>query len=261
MNAHAHFPHQRAQGEILLRTARTGLVRMRESGAAKVRFPAGGNEAILINTGGGLAEGDSFRFTIAAEVGARLSVTTQAAERVYRSLGATASVKTSLDVEADASLAWLPQETIFFDGAALNRELEADVAVTGSLLVVESIVFGRLAMGETVSRIHLRERWRIRQDGRLIHADDVAISGPLPHTSATLGEHLAMASLVLVAQDAESRVDAIRAAIGKRGSASAWNGKLVARMLAQDGFELRKALLPALAVLAGKAGLPKVWSM
>ena len=234
---------------------------MREEGAAKVRFPHGGNEAILINTGGGLAGGDDFAFDISAGPSASLTVTTQAAERVYRTLGPPASVSVSLKAEAGALLHWLPQESILFDGASLSRRIEADLAETAALLAVETVILGRAAMGETIHHAMLRDRWRIRQGGRLIFADDIAFDGPPPATRATLKDAGALATVVLVSDAAEALIDDIRDLAGDIGSASAWSGKLVARLVTVDGFELRKVLIPVLSRLAGQNALPKVWSL
>jgi urease accessory protein len=261
MNVEHRFSHQRAQGEIVLGVARRGLTRLREAGAAKVRFPEGGGEAILINTGGGLAGGDRFSSAISVGAGAALTVTTQAAERTYRSLGPAADVETRLEADAGACLMWLPQEMILFEGAALQRRLEAEIAASARFLAVESLVFGRKAMGEAARQVNLNDRWRIRRQGKLIFAEDLRIAGLRPATLATLQGSDAMATVVLVAADAERHLDAVRAFIGEAGGASAWDGKLVARLLAKDGFELRKRLIPLLSALAGGSGLPKVWSM
>lgn len=252
--------HQRSQGHAALAVEHHGLSRLREQGAAKVRFPEGTHEAVLINTGGGLAGGDEFSFDIAAGAGARLTVTTQAAERVYRTLGPPAAITTTLTAGPGALFAWLPQETILFDGASLSRTLTADIAADAALLAVEAVIFGRKEMGEVIRSVALRDRWRIRRSGRLVFADDIAIEGALPRSAATLGGAGAMATLLYVAADAEARLDRLRGAV-TGGGASAWDGKLVAKMLAADGFALRKALIPALCVLAGGAGLPKVWSL
>jgi urease accessory protein len=252
--------HQRSEGEILLSMGATGLKRLREAHSAKARIPAGSDEAILINTGGGLAGGDRFAFTITAEEGARLTVTSQAAERVYRSLGPAADVDVRLRADAGARLMWLPQETILFDGAALTRRISADLAADSRFLAVESVILGREAMGETVRHASLRDRWRIRQNGSLVFADDIAFDGSPPDSPATLGGARAFATLLLVSPRAEDLVDAARAAIGGRGAASAWTGKLVARLAARDGFELRKSLIPALTLLAEDASLPRAWS-
>lgn len=253
--------HQRAEGSVLLRTGLHGLVRMREAGSAKVRFPFGGNEAILINTSGGLAGGDRLSLDIGVERAARLSVTTQAAERVYRTLGPAAEVDVSLTAATGAILHWLPQEMILFDGAALTRRIDVDLSAGARFLAAESVVLGRLAMGETVTHACLRDRWRIRRDDQVIFADDLAFDGTPPATRAALGDALAFATILLVDDVAETRLDAVRHAIGASGGASAWNGKLVARLAARDGFELRKALIPALSVLAQGVPLPKVWSL
>jgi urease accessory protein len=253
--------HQRAEGSVLLRTGARGLVRMREAHSAKARFPFGGNEAILINTSGGIAGGDRFAYDIGVEAGSHLTVTTQAAERVYRTLGPPGEVNVKLNADAGASLFWLPQETILFDGASLSRHFEVDLAGGARFLAVESIILGRMAMGEQVRTAALRDRWRIRQAGRLILADDLTFDGPPPATFATLGEATAFATVLMVHPDADSLTTPVRAAVGELGSASAWSGKLVARLAAKDGFELRKALIPALTVLARPSPLPKVWSL
>jgi urease accessory protein len=252
--------HQRSEGEILLSMGALGLRRLREAHSAKARIPAGSREAILINTGGGLAGGDRFAFDIAAEKNARLTVTSQAAERVYRSLGPAADVEVTLRADAGATLMWLPQETILYDGAALTRRISAELAADARFLAVESVILGREAMGERVRHARLHDRWRIRQEGRLIFADDIAFDGPPPESLATLGQSRAFATLVMVSPRAEDLLEAARAAIGPRGAASAWSGKLVARFSARDGFELRKSLIPALTLLAEGAALPKTWS-
>lgn len=260
MTAAAAIRHQRSVGSIVLSVDAAGLRRMREDGAAKVRLPRGSTEAILINTGGGLAGGDHFAFDISVEAQGQLTITSQAAERVYRTLGPAAIVDVKLKAGAGASLSWLPNESILFDGASLSRSIAADLAGDARFLAVESVVLGREASGETVARASLRDRWRIRQEGKLIFADDPAFDGAPPTSLATLGDARAFATVLLVDPHAEQLIDRVRAQIGAAGSASAWSGKLVARLAARDGFELRKALIPALSVLAGGIGLPKTWS-
>jgi urease accessory protein len=258
--AEALVRHQRAEGEILLRVGPYGLKRLREAHAAKLRLPPGSREAILINTGGGLAGGDSFRFDITAEEGSALTVTTQAAERVYRSLGPAAEVRVKLALERGATLTWMPQETILFDGAALSRSVSADVAGDAQLLMVESVILGREAMGETIAHARFSDHWRIRQDGKLIFADDLRFEGRPPASAATLKDARAFATVLHVCPQAEEMVEDVRAAIGENGAASAWCGKIVARLAARDGFTLRKSLIPALGVMMGSTTLPKTWA-
>jgi hypothetical protein len=67
---------------------RTQLSELCQRGAAKVRFPdadaAGPLEAVLLNTAGGVTGGDHLRYEAKAGASARATITTQAAERVYR---------------------------------------------------------------------------------------------------------------------------------------------------------------------------------
>jgi urease accessory protein len=123
-------------------------------------------------------------------------------------------------------------------------------------------------MGETVDRGEFRDRWRIRRDGRLIHAEDFAI-GPeiaatLDRSAATAGA-TALATVLLVDDEPGRHLDAARDIIGDGGGASAWSvggsGKLLARLVGQDGYSLRKRLMPLLVLLNGRAGLPKTWSL
>lgn len=251
---------ERSSGTVHVRMGRGGPAVLRESGAAKVRLPRGSTEAILINTSGGLAGGDHMAVSATADAGARLTLTTQAAERVYRTLGPAAQVTVSLRAEDAGTLLWLPQETIFFDGSALERRIDVDIAGTASFLAVEPMLFGRQAMGETLRHIAIRDRWTVRRDGTAIHMEALALGPDLPQSQATLAGARAAATLLFVSPAAERLLPQVRAVLGPHDGASAWNGKLVARFLASDGFTLRKALIPALCACVGLQALPKVWT-
>ena len=246
----------------------TRLARLYQDGCAKIRLPkdhaALSLEAVLINTAGGLTGGDRLAWTAEAGPGAALTLTTPACEKVYRARDGRAETTVSLVLGAGARLDWLPQETILFDAGALSRRLEADLAPDARLLVVESVVLGRTAMGETVRLGELRDRWRIRRDGRLLFADDLAFTGAvadLADRAPTLAGGRAFASLLLVAPDAERFLPPLRQAIGEAGGASAFEGKLFCRIAAADGLALRRALLPALHVLQDGEPCPRVWRL
>lgn len=226
-----------------------------ESGPLRVRFPRLREdrlEAILINTAGGIAGGDRLEISVETREDASLAITSQAAEKIYRSNGLTSRISVSLNAESGSELFWLPQETILFDRARVEREIEADVAPDASLAICEAIVFGRDAMGEKVERGLLRDRWRIRRDGKLIFADALSLDGDVKATlsrAATLGGRIAMATLVCISPAAEQKLDAVREALAGEGveaGASALDGMLVARILAEDSIALRAAILSAL---------------
>lgn len=272
MSATAQSPlaSVRAAGEVRLEVkagpgGRTMPARVGERGGLRVRLPRvdGMAEAVLINTGGGMAGGDTARLRIAVGPGAALTVATQSAEKVYRSDGATTGVHVDLTLGGGSTLHWLPQETILFQGARLSRTLTADMPAGASLLIAEALVLGRLAMGETMTEGRLRDRWRIRRAGRLAFAEDLALDGPISERLARPalgGGARAAATLLLVSADAEASLDDVRAAIGDgvEAGASAWNGLLVARYLSRDPALLRGALVRSLQVLRGTP-MPRVW--
>lgn len=253
-----------------LRDGCTRLAVLRQEGAAKIRLPtvaADPLEAVLVNTAGGLTGGDRVTWTVEAEAGAHVGVTTQACERIYRSDGADARVTTRIRVGRGATVAWLPQETILFDQAALSRSLEADIEDGGTLIALEALLFGRRAMGEAVTSGRMHDRWRVRCGGRLVHAEDMRFGPDIASqlaARASTGGAVALATVLMVAPAVEGMVDAARRAVADAGGVSCWQvggtGKLLARIVAADGYALRPVLARLLTVLRGEAALPRIWS-
>jgi urease accessory protein len=250
---------------------RTRIARLFQDGAAKIRMPAVSAdplEAILINTAGGLTGGDRIAWTIRAGAKASAIVTTQACEKIYRALSDRAEATVHISVADGGRIAWVPQETIVFNRAAFFRTLSVDLAADAEALIVEATVFGRKAMGEQATFGLFRDRWRVRQNGRLIHAEDFAIGPDIAATlarSPVTGGNIAMATVLLVSKDAGSMLEPAREAIGRRGGASVWragtSGKLLARLYAEDSYILRRQLVPLIALLNKQADLPKAWSL
>lgn len=269
---------QRARGAVRLRLIADGrgttAFEAYQFGSGKVRFPrvdAGQPfEATIINTAGGITGGDHFQWTIAAEAGAQAAVTGQAAERIYKRSTGVACIETTLSVGDGASLAWLPQETIVFDRSAMVRTLHADVHPNGRLIAAEAIVLGRTAMGEAAREVSIRDRWRVTRGGKPVFADALRLEGDTTATlagGATGNGARALATLVLVAKDAEAHLERARAALqhtgGEAGAGeagvSAWNGILVARLIAADGHTLRADLIRLIVALR-QANMPRVWN-
>ena len=255
----------------------TALHTLGQRGGAKIRLPRPAGEAleaVLINTAGGLTGGDRIAWRAEAMAGSRLSLTSAASEKLYRSDGDEARQTTCLRVGAGARLDWLPQETIVFDGARLDRRLDIDLDEGASLLAVESMLFGRQAMGERVVHGRLRDRWRIRRDERLLHAEALRIDADIDLADGSpagfgadhpgRGGWRALLTAVLCLPDpreAERLHDRLARTLGDasiRASASVLPDRLVLRALARDGHALRRGLLPALRVLAN-GDLPRVW--
>lgn len=264
---------QRATGTLRLavkrRGAETVLADLRQEGCLKARFPHpdGWFEAVTLNSSGGVAGGDALNAAFAVGPGACATFASQAAERFYRALSADppARMRTRIEVADGAAAEWLPQEAILFDGAALDRRLEVDLAADAWFLGVESLVFGRTAMGERVAALRLADTIRVRHAGRLILHDAMRLAGDaagvLARPAVARGA-AAVATLIHVAPGAETRLDALRAAWADAEAetgASAWNGMLVGRVVAADGAALRAAVLAGIATLRAGRPLPRVW--
>jgi urease accessory protein len=241
---------------------------MHQAGAARVRFPhvtdAAAPEAVLLNTAGGLTGGDRIDIAVTLASGTAATVTSAAAEKIYRARDGEAAIRIKLDVGAEARLAWLPQPTIVFDRSRLDRRTDVELADDASFLAVEALVFGRAAMGEDVRRGAIRDVWRVRRAGALIFADTFLVDGAVADAldrPATFDGARAAGMLLYAAPGAAARVGEVRAvleAAGSPGGASAFNGMLVARVLANDSRGLQATLVRLIAQLSGRP-LPRVW--
>jgi urease accessory protein len=264
---------QRAVGEVRVVAKQSGdetvLDELRQAGCLKVRFPKrivpGWMDVVVLNTGGGVAGGDRLDLAFGVTASGRMTIAAQAAERFYQTLAADApsSVRTQLTMEPGAFLEWLPQETILFDGSALDRRLDVDLAPDARFLGVETVVFGRTAMGERVRKGWLRDVIRVRRGGSLLLHDAIRLDGDIDaalRRPAIGGGACAVATVVYVAPDAADRLDAVRTAMAPaEAGASVWNGMLVGRILGADSARVRNTVVAALNVLRDDRPLPRVW--
>lgn len=265
--------HQRARGcaEVAFsrREGAIRLDRLYQAGCAKALLPrtyGADPEIVLINTAGGVTGGDRIDYGITAGTGSRLVATTQAAERIYRAAEGSARIETRLTLGPGATLDWLPQETILFDGSRLTRRLRADLAEDATLTALEMLMFGRAAMGESVATGALSDTWEIRRGGRLVHMEALRVVGDIARAaagSATLAGNRALATLVVAGPDAGDRLMAARARLahldGVLAAASAKDDVLILRFLAPDLTPLRAALTRFLMAFRS-VGLPRVWT-
>jgi len=218
-----------------------------------------------------VAGGDRLDTDVTALADAAITLTSQAAERIYGALDQPARVSTLLTASAAAKLAWCPQETIVFDRARVRRETRIAVSAGAELLALEWIVLGRAAHGETVTSGSVVDRWRVEQDGRLVWADTLRITDDVfPHLrrSALLAECTGLATLVYVGRDLKKRLECLRdwaAALGCRSAATVVGGVIVVRVAAAEGSALRTGLRAILdqfdrAFGPGPFRVPKMWS-
>lgn len=247
-----------------------------QQGSARIRFPhstPGALQAVLLNTAGGLTGDDNLEWNVGAESGSRLTISTAACEKIYRTHGPAATQQTNIQVAAGARLDWLPQESIIFNGASLQRKLNAHLDETAQALFVESFVLGRQAMQETIDRVSIHDRWRIHRAGSLLHAEDFRLSpGRLLHArqQSALHQYSAISTLVFVSNQSQEalgyQLDTIRSLIERHSDdviagASLLAHRIVVRTLAINSFSLRKFLIPCIESVNNGASIPTVWNV
>jgi urease accessory protein len=259
--------HGRAMVRFGLRDGRMNLIDLAQSGSGKAMLPrvfGSVPEAVFMNTSGGLTGGDSLEYHIQLDAGARLTATTQTAERAYATNGDGARVAVRADVGAGGHLDWLPQETILFEAAHVTRKTEINLAEGASALLVESLVMGRHAMGEVPRHARLTDHRMIRREGRPFWAETLRIDRDVLASAASpaiLGGARALAVIAFVAQNAEDAASALRALPVQDGAkmvVSGWNGRCLARITASDGWPLRAQIIRTITTLRA-APMPRVW--
>jgi urease accessory protein len=259
--------HQRSKGSASVSfatvDARCVLRDLRQQGSAKV-ITLPGPEVVFLNTSGGLTGGDRLGYALQVGAGGRVTATTQTAERIYRSTSGAAKIEISLDVGAGGHLDWLPQETIIFDRAQARRRTIITLGAGASCLMAETVVLGRAAMGEQVQTLAFHDWREVRHGGKPLHLEVLALDDTrLQSQAAGLGGQRAFASVVMIgaaAQDALPRARATLTDPDVRAAASAMPGRLLVRLMAPDGWPLRRQMVRLLAALRPQP-LPRVWQI
>jgi urease accessory protein len=270
---------QRADGcgRLVLSGAENGtrIEDVFERSPTRIVFPRTGSrpveEAVIINTGGGVAGGDRLECSVNAFPGASIAVTSQAAEKVYRALHDPAHVATRLKAGESARLAWLPQETIVFNGARLHRTTEIELFSGAELLALEWLVLGRAAHGEVVVGGSITDRWRVKKEGRLIWADSFRISNEIfvyLNRKVLLSTFNSIATLVYFGPDLDRRLELLRQILSSLEcdcAVTLVSGLIVARFATKQSSDLKLALRSFLQQFGPEVGsgpfrVPKMWS-
>lgn len=267
--------HQRMNGHSRVAFGARGIRDIAQRAPCRLLFPtpAAGEFplAVALTTSGGLTGGDRVTVEIAVDAGACGSVTTQAAEKLYRVLpeDPDIAVDTRITVGAGGRCEWLGQEAILFDGTRLRRRLQADIAGDGALLAVETLVLGRGAMGEVFAHGLIHDSWRIRRDGRLIWADGLHVAGGVAGVAAApfgFAGARAMATLIHVGPGAGGLLPLARElAPAPMAGASCIDGVLLLRWIGADAQEVRRQVMRAAGAMRAAAfglspRLPALWT-
>ena len=265
------FPRlQRASGEsrvaFTVRDGETRLADLYQRDPCRVLFPdpepGEPPQAILLTTSGGVAGGDCLRMAVAVGPGGHAAAATQAAEKIYRAAPGSdpCRIDVAITAGAGATLDWLPQETIVFQGSLLKRKTVADVAPGAALLACEMVVLGRAASGERFVSGLLLDSWAVRRNGRLVWTDTLRVEGETPG-GAGFGAANALATVIGVWDAPQPFFDKARALLADTGDVRAGvtvvNGVMVARLLG-EATAVRAATIRFLTAFRERR-LPRVW--
>ena len=253
----------------------TRIIDVFERSPIRIMFPrdirGGMEEAVLVNTAGGIAGGDRLEIAVTALADVSIAVTSQTAERVYRALNEPARISTRLKAFEVAKLAWLPQETIVFNWGRLSRETEIELSSGTELLALEWLVLGRAAHGEEIAGGHIADSWRVKKDDRLIWADSFRVTDEIfahLHRKALLSNCKAVATLIYFGPSPEARLEFLRdvaLSLQCQCAATSVGGLIIVRFAAKLADELRAALHDFLRQFSRELGpgpfrVPKMWS-
>ncbi len=259
---------QRAKGQIDFHKDGQTVKQLYQSGCSKLILPktyGKMTEAVMLNTAGGITGGDRLDISIVAEF-CDIVVTSQTAERLYKSSTDAAIMAVNLRADNAACLHWLPQETIMFDGAELDRTIRLDMSADSKCLLAETIILGREAMGETIHHCHFTDNWRLYRDGTLFHAESAWLNADIADVmAASAGGNGAksLTTILYAGSDAEQLAGNVRAIIDDSPSfiaASCWNEKFIIRLASASVAHARLEINRLLCALRQQP-MPRVWQV
>lgn len=233
-----------------------------------------GMTAVIANTAGGVVGGDRHAVSIDCAQGTALSVTGQAAEKIYRSSGAVAEIGVQLSAGPQSWLEWLPQGTILFDRCRLRRTTAVQAHPEARVMAGEILLLGRTAMGERLTHGLVHDQWRVTIGDRLRWADGLRLAGDIEdrigQRAGFNGAH-ALATFLYLGEDAERMLDRARDYISAGAQSDCMvcgvtclPGLLLGRWLSRDAAALRHAFGEFWTAFRAAAGgraarLPKIW--
>ena len=225
-------------------------------------------EAIIANVSGGIAGADKLEIHIDSGAATDVSIASQAAEKIYCALDTPARIRTNIRLGENCRFEWLPQETIVFDGARLDRSLDIEVGPGAEGLFAEVVVLGRAAFGEEFNSGRLLDRWTINSGESPVWRDALEIDnrGTMDESAGMAGNSV-FATLVYAGPDAPKHLDMLRELAkqtGEMSGATSLRGILLARFLAGEagGFKASFACLIGelrSRLLGRSARAPRVW--
>ncbi|MBL8309225.1 MAG: urease accessory protein UreD [Burkholderiales bacterium] len=234
--------------------------------------------AVLVHPPGGIVEGDSLSVSVAVDAGANAVITTPGAQKWYRSAGRVAVADTQIAVANGASLEWMPQEAMAYDGARARQRLTIDLAPTARFFGWEVLCLGRTARGERFAAGEFQQRIRLVRTGKSapLWSESMHLIGNDPLMSSPLGlRGLPVMATAWIALGGEAAGDNATAALATvrevlaeepLAAASAPEEQLIVVKMIGDAPEAVRNLLirvwknTRLQLFEREPVLPRIWS-
>ncbi len=260
---------RRDTATILARREHYGPLRVQ-----KALYPEGEAvcHAIVLHPPSGIAGGDQLEISVDVGPGAHALLTTPGAGKWYRSAGAWAGQQLEFNVAAGATLEWLPQESIVFDGARADMQSKVKLAADARFIGWEVLCLGRRAAGERFERGEMRLATRIERAGKPVWLERGGLVGGtnLLASPAGLAGYSVNGTLLALGPGLDASLLAAcrniaAAEAGARQGISLLPDVLVARYLGHSSEAARhwfaalwQVLRPAL--LGRAAQIPRIWN-
>ncbi|MEN8642640.1 urease accessory protein UreD [Pseudomonas sichuanensis] len=218
----------------------------------------------VLHPPGGIVAGDRLELDIHLEAGSHALLTMPGASKFYRSIGPTARLAQRFHLAAGSTLEWLPQDSIFFNGARASLDSRFTLAPGARLLAWETLCLGRPVMNERFEQGALDSRLCIElPDDPGLH-ERLRIDGGCLDK---LGGHPLLATFCAAPADAQvlEQVRALLDELPTPAGATLLGPLLVIRLLDHDNQHLQHHLqrlwhLLRPAVLGLAPCPPRIWA-
>lgn len=221
----------------------------------------------LLHPPGGVAGGDEISLQVEAGAASQAVITTPAATKIYRSFGSRVSRVEQILAAHDATLEWLPQETIVFRGAHTRLATRVNLAGRARFIGWEILCLARPACEESFTAGSIAQDFELSHDGRLLLLDRLRLSGGDASLSARwgLGGEPVLGTMLVYPADPTHLARVRQEALQPGLAATLVDGVLLVRLRAGQGETVRveferlwHALRPGFAGLAARP--PRIWA-
>jgi len=230
--------------------------------------------AVLVHPPGGIVEGDSLSVSVAVDTGAHAVITTPGAQKWYRSAGRVAQADTRIVVADGASLEWMPQEAMVYDGARARQIVTIALAPSARFFGWEMLCLGRTTRGERFTHGEFRQGIRLVRTGAdaPLWRESMCLTGNDPLMPSLLGLRdfpvVATAWIAVSSDEAERVLAAVRDTLGDQPLAAAsapGDGLVVVKALGEAPEAVRNLLIDVwksirLQVFVREPNMPRIWS-